>query len=53
MVLNPTLFLLYISDLPDDVFISNIAIYVDVDDTTVFSKSDKASVFLATTRVGF
>ena len=35
----PTLFLLYINDLPDDV-ISNIAIYAD--DTTLYSKCDQA-----------
>ena len=34
-ILGPTLFLLYINDLPDDV-ICNIAIYDD--DTTVYSK---------------
>ena len=39
-ILGPTLFLLYINDLPDDV-ICNIAIYVD--DTTHYSKSDQAS----------
>ena len=39
-IIGPTLFLLYINDLPDDV-ISNIAIYAD--DTTLFSKSDQAS----------
>ena len=39
-ILCPTLFLLYINDLPDD-FIYNIAIYVD--DTTLYSKCDKAS----------
>ena len=37
---GPTLFLLYINDLPDDV-ICNIAIYAD--DTTVYSKCDQAS----------
>ena len=36
-ILGPTLFLLYINDLPDDV-ICNIAIYVD--DTTLYSKYD-------------
>ena len=36
----PTLFLLYINDLPDDV-ICNIAIYAD--DTTLYSKCDQAS----------
>ena len=39
-VLDPTLFLLYINDLPDDV-ICDIAIYVD--DTTLYSKCDGAS----------
>ena len=39
-VLGPTLFLLYINELPDDV-ICNIAIYAD--DTTLYSKSDQAS----------
>ena len=39
-ILGPTLFLLYINDLPDDVF-CDIAIYAD--DTTLFSKCDRAS----------
>ena len=39
-ILGPTLFLLYINDLPDD-FICNIAIYVD--DTTLYSNCDQAS----------
>ena len=38
-ILEPTLFLLYINDLPDDV-ICNIAIYAD--DTTLYSKCDQA-----------
>ena len=37
-ILGPTLFLLYINDLPDD-FICNIAIYTD--DTTLYSKYDQ------------
>ena len=39
-ILGPTLFLLYINDLPDDV-ICNIAIYAD--NTTLYSKCDQAS----------
>ena len=38
--LAPTLFLLYINDLPDDVICNN-AIYAD--DTTLYSKCDQAS----------
>ena len=38
--LGPTLFLLYINDLPDNV-ICNIAIYAD--DTTLYSKCGQAS----------
>ena len=38
-ILGPTLFLVSISDLPDDV-ICNIAIYAD--DTTLYSKCDQA-----------
>ena len=37
---GPTLFLIYINDLPDDV-IFNTAIYAD--DTTLYSKCDQAS----------
>ena len=39
-ILGPTLFLLYINELPDDV-IGNIAIYAD--DATLYSKCDQAS----------
>ena len=39
-ILGPTLFLLYINDLSDDV-ICNIAIYTD--DTTIYSKCDEVS----------
>ena len=39
-ILGPTLSLLYINDLPDDV-ICDIAIYAD--DTTLYSKCDQAS----------
>ena len=47
-ILGPTLFLLYINDLPDGV-ICDIAIYGD--DTTLYSKCDQASVPI--TRIGF
>ena len=39
-ILGPTLFLLYINDLPDDA-ICDIAIYAD--DTALYSKCDRAS----------
>ena len=39
-ILGPTLFLLYINDLPNDV-ICNIAIYAD--DTMLYSNCDQAS----------
>ena len=39
-ILGPTLFLLYINDLPDDV-ICDIAIYAD--DTTLYSRCDRGS----------
>ena len=39
-ILGPTLFLLYINDLPDDV-ICNIAIYAD--DSTLYSKCNWGS----------
>ena len=39
LVLGPTLFLLYINDIPDDV-ICNTAIY---DDTTLYSNCDQSS----------
>ena len=39
-ILDPTFFLLYINDLPDD-FICNIAMYAV--DTTLYSKCDQTS----------
>ena len=39
-LIGPTLFLLYINDLPDDV-VCNITIYAD--DTTLYSKCDQTS----------
>ena len=39
-ILGPTLFLLYINEVPDDV-ICNITIYTD--NTTLYSKCDQAS----------
>ena len=39
-ILGPTLFLLYINDLPDDI-ICDVAIYAD--DTTLYSKCDWSS----------
>ena len=39
-ILNPTLLLQYINDLPDDV-ICNVTIYAD--DTTLYSKCNQAS----------
>ena len=47
--LGPTLFLLYINDLPDDV-ICNIAIYAD--DTTLCSKCDQAFDLWQQLRIG-
>ena len=41
-ILGPTLFLLYINDIPNDV-ICDIAIYDDDGDSTFYSKSDQAS----------
>ena len=40
-ILGPTLFLLYINELPDDDVICKIVIYAD--DTTLYSKCDEAS----------
>ena len=49
-ILGPTLFLLYINDLPGNV-LCNVAICAD--DTTVYSKCDQASDLYQTTRIGF
>ena len=49
-ILGPTLFLLYINELPDD-FFCDIAIFAD--NTTLYSKCDEASDIMATTRIGF
>ena len=49
-ILGPTLFLLYINDLPDDV-ICNIAIYAN--DTTLYSKCDQASDLWQQVKFGF
>ena len=40
-ILGPTLLLLYVNDIPDDVICNIIAIYTD--DTTLYSKRDQAS----------
>ena len=47
-ILGPILFLLYISDLPDDV-ICDITIYAD--ETTLYSKCDQASKLLSGSKV--
>ena len=49
-ILGPTLFLIFINDLPDDV-ICNSAIYAD--DTTLYTKCNQASDLVATFRIGF
>ena len=49
-ILALMVFLPYINDLTDDV-ICDVVIYAD--DTTLYSKYDKASHFLAATRIGF
>ena len=49
-ILRPTLFFLYINDLPDDV-VCNIAI--SADDTTLYSKSDQATDLWQQLELGF
>ena len=49
-ILVPTLFLLYINDLPDDV-ICDIAVYAD--DTTLYSKCDQAPDLLRQLELAF
>ena len=49
-IIGPTLFLLYLNDLPGDV-ICNIAIYAGY--TTLCPKCDQASDLGTTTRIGF
>ena len=49
-IFGPTLFLLYINDLPDNV-ICNTAIFAD--DTTFYSKRDLTFWSVAITRTGF
>ena len=49
-ILGPTLFLLYINDLPDDV-ICNLAICAD--DTTLYSKCDQAPDLLQQLELAF
>ena len=49
-ILGPTLFLIFINDLPDDI-ICNSAIYAD--DTTLYTKCNQASDLVATFRIGF
>ena len=39
-ILGPTLFLLYINDVPDDIICS---IAINADDTTLYTKCDQAS----------
>ena len=49
-ILHPTIFILYISDLPDDV-ICDIAIYDD--DTTLYSKCNQASYLWQQLKLAF